>query len=319
MSILSPIKYLWHAYERSIVSLLLSIVYVFRASFAALGRLHFAVRAIEPWGILVAVFALVLTAIDFEEDRTARAWQLLATDASGNSGKIWALEYLGRARHCADWVPGFGLLSESWQDLLSSRECNARELLPGIDLSPGDSGIRTYLRRVRLENASLEGADLSHADLRNANLSGALLEGADLSSAWLEDADLPGARLAEANLSGATLTRSNLADANLRGANLSGANLIRSNLANANLVGANLTNVDLLNADLTNAQLNYANISGVRGDLDGAQYRRWRLYQCRNNRARITVNGERPPFVAQIVECNDDFIPIQRRRGGGPN
>ena len=57
--------------------------------------------------------------------------------------------------------------------------------------------------------------DLSGADLREANLSGA---------------DLSGADLREANLSGADLRRADLRGANLSGANLSGANLKGSDI-----------------------------------------------------------------------------------------
>ena len=58
-------------------------------------------------------------------------------------------------------------------------------------------------------------ADLSRADLRWADLSGA----------YLSEADLSGANLSGADLSGADLSGANLRWANLSGADLSGANL----------------------------------------------------------------------------------------------
>ena len=63
-------------------------------------------------------------------------------------------------------------------------------------------------------------ADLSGADLRDANLSGA-----DLSGAYLRDANLSGADLSGADLSDAYLIGAILRDANLSGANLYSANL----------------------------------------------------------------------------------------------
>jgi len=72
--------------------------------------------------------------------------------------------------------------------------------------------------------------DLSGADLRRANLSGANLSGADL-----RRANLRGANLSDANLSGADLSGADLRRANLSGANLSGADLRRANLSGADL------------------------------------------------------------------------------------
>jgi hypothetical protein len=78
-------------------------------------RMHRTVQEIEPWGILIAVVALVLSLasiwIDYAdrvEERTVRAWQLLTTRAPGNSGKIAALQYLNREDGllCADALRG---------------------------------------------------------------------------------------------------------------------------------------------------------------------------------------------------------------------
>ena len=170
----------WRAFQGGIVGIVFGTFYLVRGLPMAPRRAHAFVRAIEPWGILIAVIALVMAMIDFEEDRTARAWQLLASDAPGNSGKIWALEHLGRARHCADWIPWFGLLPEGWQDFVSSRDCDPRAPLHGIDLSSGDEGPSTYLREVRLEGASIRGADLARADLLYANLAGAQISQTNL-------------------------------------------------------------------------------------------------------------------------------------------
>ena len=77
--------------------------------------------------------------------------------------------------------------------------------------------------KVRCPYCSLEGADLSNLDMRQADLKGAYLKGA--------------------NLSGSNLTR-----ASLRGANLEGANLQKAQLMRTRLQGANLTDADFCGA-----------------------------------------------------------------------
>ena len=66
-------------------------------------RVYKAVQHFEPWGILFAVLGLAISIVAFwldhedrVEARTVNAWNLLTTQASGNSGKIAALEYLNR-------------------------------------------------------------------------------------------------------------------------------------------------------------------------------------------------------------------------------
>ncbi|EAC4353575.1 pentapeptide repeat-containing protein [Listeria monocytogenes] len=85
-----------------------------------------------------------------------------------------------------------------------------------------------------------ERANLSYADLRRADLSGANLRGANLSYADLRRADLSGA-----NLRGANLRRANLSYADLSCADLSCANLRVANLSYADLSYANLRRADL--------------------------------------------------------------------------
>ena len=91
---------------------------------------------------------------------------------------------------------------------------------------------------------------------------------------WLRDntkgacANLSGANLRDADLSGANLWDANLRDANLSGANLSGANLRDANLSGANLRGANLRGADLLGANLLGA------IGNMR-EMRSAQFETW--------------------------------------------
>ena len=72
-----------------------------------------------------------------------------------------------------------------------------------------------------------QGADVSKANLRNANLTGANLTGADLSKA-----NLKGANLTNADLSGVNFYKANFKDANLTGADITGADFRRAKFKN---------------------------------------------------------------------------------------
>jgi Pentapeptide repeats (8 copies) len=82
--------------------------------------------------------------------------------------------------------------------------------------------------------------DLSGADLRKANLSGANLVQADLRGTDLKWANLSGADLSEANLWDAILCHANLRNANLSKVELSGALLIQADLCAATLTGSSV-------------------------------------------------------------------------------
>jgi hypothetical protein len=136
----------------------------------------------------------------------------------------------------------------AWRD----ENANIRPDLDGANLSGAK------LRRANLSGAALFKADLDRANFREANLSGAALIGADLNGANFSEADLSGAYLSQANLSGAKLGR-----ANLSGANLNRTNLTHANLAHANLHGADLQAATLVDTDLTGADLTASRIHGV--------------------------------------------------------
>jgi uncharacterized protein YjbI with pentapeptide repeats len=239
-----------------------------------LWRVHRVVKEIEPWGILLAIVGLFLALITFwidyrgrVEERTVRAWQLLTTRASGNSGKGEALAYLNRE----DGLLCFEVLRGRLAWLHGDDEVSCliflkgRTPLTGIDLSPPDKGTPDD----PLDDppgAYLQGADLTGAYLENANLTGAYLENANITDASLRGAnpvDLSGADMSRANLTRANLIRADLSFAVLFWADLSGANLHRAKLFAAGLSEANLTRANLFGADLFGANL-------IRADLSGA-------------------------------------------------
>ena len=110
-----------------------------------------------------------------------------------------------------------------------------------------------------LQNIYLSHMDLTGADLRKANLSGANFISAKLDQAYLNRSDLTGAFFNDASLRFA-----NFSDANLRGARLR-----RSDLFNASLSGC-----DVLDADFTGANLSRTNLECLQSvfQINGSLY-----------------------------------------------
>ena len=207
-------------------------------------RTHRLVKELEPWGILLAVVGLgvsiTVVMLDMEERRHERderqrarvvdAWQLLTTEAPGNSGKIQALETL----------------------------IQAGQPLNGIDLSVPKGLPGAHLERANLAGAILHQANLTDVDLGNANLAGANLIGANLTDANLKSADFYHSSLARANLTNANFTDAFLRNANLTHANLTGASLFRATLTHASLMQADLTGANLSRSNISSSQLDTA-------------------------------------------------------------
>jgi Pentapeptide repeats (8 copies) len=155
---------------------------------------------------------------------------------------------------------------------------------------------------IKLNNAGLDGANLSELTLHNACLNGAdlrcaNLHGADLESSNLHLADLRGANLASADLSDVNLTEANLlpydkkhparwskhnidkrntlnngdsfSRKGLTVTNLSKATLRGAQLGDAWLGGANLSDADLTDADLRDAKVTKEQLGQVKS-LEGA-------------------------------------------------
>ncbi len=103
--------------------------------------------------------------------------------------------------------------------------------------------------------ADLRDANLTGASLRRSNLVGAVLDGANLRESDLQGANLRQARLYGASLNRADLRRANLGMSDLRFACLEGANLAHVSLYRANLLGARLAGADVEDADFAGAIL----------------------------------------------------------------
>lgn len=240
-------------------------------------------RNIEPWGVLLAVIGLVVTLIAFWidysdriEERTVRAWQLLTEEASGNSGKSAALQYLNGED---------GLCLAGWCLYVMK----PRIPLTGIDLSPPGQAQRAighepsgvYLRGVKLPGADLSQANLSGADLARANLAGSNLRQANLSGARLGRANLSGSKLNGANLSRVILWATDLSNAKLGPAMVIpqeqnsdfgltperlDTDLSKAAFFRVNLSGADLSFTNLSGLNLSNSNLSAANLASACGD-----------------------------------------------------
>lgn len=199
--------------------------------------------------LLAITFALIAFFNDLnyrQEERIARAWQLLTTKATGNSGKIEALEYLNLdTRYCFTNPP----MAEPFISPIA--ECDIRCLsiwpfdkerthLESLDLTPPllvskrkdtpedtqeipSNGCpeTTYLRNVNLPCAYLHDARLVCAQLSGANLKGAILIKADLRGASLGNVLFQDRPHSPGYYPGADLRGADLQSADLRGANLS--------------------------------------------------------------------------------------------------
>ena len=174
----------------------------------------------------------------------AKARQLTEASCAKLSGRFTDEIISGhvetQAKSDADRILRFGgsysEVSKNVKELIVSRHC------PGCDL----------------QGANLSGAILKYANLDGANLSGAILSGANLEGASMWYAILGEARLSTVNLVGASLGRArlrgaDLSSANLEGVNFNGADLNKVNLSKANLKWAQLNRSDFTGADLTGA------------------------------------------------------------------
>ena len=99
--------------------------------------------------------------------------------------------------------------------------------------APGVDWRESSMAQIRLDDANLQGANLSRSIMHLSNLSGANLMLANLQGTHLHAANMRGTNLTMANLEGASLL-----DADLSGANLLGARLEKTILIQAKFGGA---------------------------------------------------------------------------------
>ena len=174
-------------------------------------------KAIEPVALVLAVAVFVNEFQDRDEDRIARAWQILATTQSTRSGTISALEFLNRqiAPDYLTWLPfikerialdGVELLVPPLSAVWEAKSKYDREI---PSKCPGYS----YLRKVQLADAILRDSTFACADLRHADLRRADLARVDFRRALLWRVDFRDAKLGNAKFEHADLWEADFRDA----------------------------------------------------------------------------------------------------------
>ncbi len=143
------------------------------------------------------VVAWMMESDNRRQERNARAWAIVTTQAPGNSGKAEALEYLASQDIPLDGIDiSCARMGGEWDqiELTCERQIYAEGLqLVGASLdSVNFSG--TYLVNADFSNATLnyakfEGASLLHTSFENASLTDARFNGA-----FIADADFSGAK-----------------------------------------------------------------------------------------------------------------------------
>ncbi|MEP0956263.1 pentapeptide repeat-containing protein [Microcoleus sp. FACHB-1515] len=122
---------------------------------------------------------------------------------------------------------------------------------------------RVRLDRTNFTNATLNKADLSHARSIAGNFSNASLVGGNLQQAVLERASFTGANLGNANFSQVNLQAGMISQAQAIATNFTRANLRQSDWREADLSRSNFTEANLDNADLSAANLQNANFTNA--------------------------------------------------------
>lgn len=223
----------------------------------------------ETIGLVGLIFAVGLFFYELRErqdERIARAWQLVTTSAPGNSGKREALDFLNSQYGC--WLRFVGI-DWCWKEQV---------ILRGIDVSvTEEEGHGAYLWEVDLENALLSGSNFFRAQLVEANLAGVsaynanwklgIYNRAAVTSANLRKVNFEEGRLYGTIFDGSCLLKTNFSQADFWNQEAKDK-AIKSSFRNAGLYKADFTGADLRNADFTGATLNNVNFTGAK--LKGA-------------------------------------------------
>ncbi len=159
--------------------------------FEGVGGLDLATFVITLAAFLAAAYAIWQQHKAGIKQEIIGAWQVLANKASGNSGKIEAIEFLAKQG----------------------------KSLRGIDMSEDTHKGRVYLQRLNVSKKELgKRVDLIGANFEEANLWGAHFEGSDLSKAHFEGADLSKAHFEGTKLWNTDFERADLSKAHFEGA-----------------------------------------------------------------------------------------------------
>lgn len=147
--------------------------------------------------VLLTIASFFFEMADREESRLLEAWQVVTTKASGNSGKIRALEYL----------------HENGESLVGIDLAHEEHLAPD-----GNIRVGPYLNRLKLVGADVSRARFTGGIMVDADLRNSAFWGSDFTGVLLEGSDFSNANMQQAQFMSAGLKGVNFYKTDLRGA-----------------------------------------------------------------------------------------------------
>ncbi len=258
-------------------------------------RFHCFIKALVPYGLIIAVSALLLDVmtfiIDIEDKQSERlfsAWRYviendrltrdymansyLTAPVVSNRNTEWVLEN-NRSDVGGATFRALELINREVEGNLCASWL--QPIFRWLSGSVHRYCIIPARQRDSLANRYLPHHDLTGIILDNAEFTGTCFKSSVFTLASLRNADFRETVLCETNFFGSDLSNSDFSDSDLANAHLSsaylvGAELSGANLRNANLYDANLAEAKLTRADLTNSYLNLAIL--VRSNLENATF-----------------------------------------------
>jgi len=271
-------------------------------------REHPVVITLEAVGLISLVFAAFIFFNELRErqdERIARAWQLITTVASGNSGKIGALEYLNSQSLCLPLLQkeeicwkkrhpliGINLSKERHNPFLNEMQ-NGKPVpvfLRNVQLADADleetnlngaalhsaTFTRAYFFNSELIQAVLESAVFNKAELHNTKLLKVVADGADFSEAVFDQSPISGKLektiLWKTEFKKLTIENTQFNDAKLSGTLFKNVILRDSSFKRAKLLNATFLDTSMKNVDFSHAVIEWSNFSGANIDQTKIPY-----------------------------------------------
>ena len=181
-------------------------------------------RKLAPIKYISAIIAVIIGAYELrslELQREVNAWTLLTANASGNSGKGKALEYLNSEFACLgfNWLPD-GVSKYIWHKNSASKKICWKEaaMLSGIEITPNGGGEGAYLQNINMESSVFSNALFVKAQLEFSNFDSSMIfdskyissgmANTSFNEAWLHNTMFDGTSLRDCSISRTDLYRS---------------------------------------------------------------------------------------------------------------
>ena len=220
------------------------------------------IRVLEIIALLVGIPAALTFVVDLQDRRLARthqAWQMLALQSTGSTGKADALEYLNLNQQ------------EFWR-----WPKKIRSNLTGVDVSSSKEA-PLELGPIDLSNGILAGSDFSYAQLDsavfdNADLTHAKFNGASLvESSFLDWPTLRSTQYLNTDLYGSDFTYAFFKESCLIDVDFRSAELSLGSFNNSLLFHVDFTNSNLERRDFIQTNISGSNFAGATIDEEEMQ------------------------------------------------